>query len=194
MERQRTLVKVRGVSASVKRILCFVGIAAVVLIGIGQSPTAGQSSPQPSPFDADSSVQPVQKVLDLFFTLPFALGEVNLASLGVSNAELSTVGPLASPSTGSENMLIVDNDLQDCPNAEFMTIQSAVAAASPGAKIKVCRGVYVEQVVIPLGKDGLTLFSEGAFQAVIKAPPVMVDDKASSQSEEHRTSHSGISP
>ena len=41
----------------------------------------------------------------------------------------------------------------------------------PGDKIKVCRGVYLEQVTIPDEKDGLTLFSVPALQAVIKAPP-----------------------
>jgi nitrous oxidase accessory protein NosD len=58
------------------------------------------------------------------------------------------------------------------------TIQSAVNAAPAGAMIKVCRGTYVEQVTIPAGKDGLTLFSAGDLQAVIKAPPVMTSPKA----------------
>ena len=75
-------------------------------------------------------------------------------------------------------MLIVDNDGLDCPNWEYPTIQSAVDVAEPGDKIKVCRGVYLEQVTIPAGKDGLTLFSVPALQAVIKAPPVMTDPKA----------------
>jgi hypothetical protein len=44
--------------------------------------------------------------------------------------------------------------------------------------IKVCRGTYLEQVTVPPGKDDLTLFSEGAFDAVIKAPPIMLTPKA----------------
>ncbi|HVD88920.1 MAG TPA: right-handed parallel beta-helix repeat-containing protein [Jatrophihabitantaceae bacterium] len=74
-------------------------------------------------------------------------------------------------------MLIVDDGL-DCPNAEYMTIQAAVNAATPGDKIKVCRGTYMEQVTIPAGKNGITLFSEPALQAVIKAPLAMLDPKA----------------
>lgn len=74
-------------------------------------------------------------------------------------------------------MLIVDDGL-DCPNWEYATIQEAVDAADPGDTIKVCRGVYMEQVTIPAEKDGLTLFAEAALQAVIKAPPVMFDAKA----------------
>jgi hypothetical protein len=42
----------------------------------------------------------------------------------------------------------------------------------------VCPGVYVEQVTVPAGKDGLTLFSEIPQAAIIKAPPVMLDPKA----------------
>jgi len=74
-------------------------------------------------------------------------------------------------------MLIVDDGL-DCPNRQYMTIQAAVDDAMPGDKIKVCPGTYMEQVTIPAGKDGLTLFAEAAFQAFIKAPLVMTDPKA----------------
>ena len=164
-----------------KRIVLGFAAGAFIAVGLGQVATVGQGAAQsrPSPFDAENDVAPIQKVFDLFITLPFALGEVNLSSLGVSDAELASVGPAAVPaSSGGDQMLIVDDDLQNCPNAEFLTIQSAVTAAQPGAKIKVCPGVYTEQVVIPAGKDGLTLFSEGALQAVIKAPALMLDDKA----------------
>ena len=66
----------------------------------------------------------------------------------------------------------------DCPNAQYHTIQSAVTAASAGAMIKVCAGTYIEQVTIPTGKDGLTLYSVPDLQAVIKAPLVMTGRKA----------------
>ena len=61
-----------------------------------------------------------------------------------------------------------------CPTAQYHTIQSAVTAAPAGSMIKVCAGTYVEQVTIPAGKNGLTLYSVPDLQAVIKAPPVMV--------------------
>jgi parallel beta-helix repeat protein len=138
----------------------------------------GTAYANPSPADgpaatAESSEQSVLQ------TALFALGEVDLSSLGVSPAELLTVGPqLSLLSSNSDGMLIVDNDGLDCPNWEYPTIQSAVNAAVPGDKIKVCRGVYIEQVTIPVGKDGVTLFSVPDLQAVIKAPPVMADPKA----------------
>ena len=104
----------------------------------------------------------------------FALG-VDVSSIGFAAEELATVGPTAAfPETDGDNLLIVD-DGTDCPNAEYPTIQSAVNAADPGDRIKVCPGVYVEEVVIPAGKDGIELFSEAHLQAVIKAPPAFLD-------------------
>ena len=70
--------------------------------------------------------------------------------------------------------LTVDDGM-DCPNAEYTTIQAAVNAADPGDRIKVCRGTYPEQVTIPAAKSGIMLFSAGYLEAVIKAPPVMID-------------------
>jgi nitrous oxidase accessory protein NosD len=71
-------------------------------------------------------------------------------------------------------MFIVDDHGDDCPNAAFTTIQSAVDAAGPDDQIKVCPGEYTEQVRITgSGKDGLTLFSEVPLAATIKAPAAM---------------------
>jgi hypothetical protein len=44
--------------------------------------------------------------------------------------------------------LIVDDDKVQCPTAQFTKIQDAVNAASPGAQIRVCPGIYREQVSI----------------------------------------------
>jgi parallel beta-helix repeat protein len=49
----------------------------------------------------------------------------------------------------SPSTLIVGNDPQSCPQAQYPTIQSAVTAAPPYATIKVCPGTYVEHVVVP---------------------------------------------
>jgi parallel beta helix pectate lyase-like protein len=138
----------------------------------GQVPTPRRAAP----FDA--APIPLQLPTSILPTIPFLLGEVDLTSIGVADSELATVGPTAAPTAGNQSMLIVDDDRADCPNAQFTSVQAAVAAAAPGDMIKVCRGTYVEQVTIPAGKDNLTLFSEGAFQAVLKAPPIMIEPKA----------------
>ena len=132
---------------------------------------AGAAYAGPSPTDGPSQTSNSQP--QVFQTALFGLGEVDLSTLGVSPTELLGVGPLLTPTSTSDGMLIVDDDGLDCPNRDYPTIQLAVDNATPGDKIKVCRGTYLEQVTIPAGKDGLTLFSEGAFQAVIKAPPTM---------------------
>ncbi|MDQ6872410.1 MAG: right-handed parallel beta-helix repeat-containing protein [Gemmatimonadota bacterium] len=60
-----------------------------------------------------------------------------------------------------------------CDNPGYPTIQSAVTAAPPGTRINVCPGLYLEQVVIPVGKDNIQLRSVQPWQAIIKAPPAM---------------------
>jgi len=44
--------------------------------------------------------------------------------------------------------LVVDNDAAECPQAEYNTIQQAVAAAQAGDKILVCPGLYFGTVVV----------------------------------------------
>src|ERR1043166_4777011 len=158
------------------RRVCISMVAAWV--AIGTIAVRGQLAPprQVAPFDGEAVAIPLP--FNILPTLPFLLGEVDIASLGVADSELSTVGPATASSSSSGSMLVVDDNFADGPNAQFTTVQSAVTAAAPGSTIKVCRGTYVEQVIIPAGKDNLTLFSEAAFQAVIKAPPLMADPKA----------------
>jgi parallel beta-helix repeat protein len=56
--------------------------------------------------------------------------------------------------------LVVDNDFADCPQADFNSIQAAVDAAEPGDKILVCRGTYLETVVVT--KDDLRIEAQAA--------------------------------
>jgi hypothetical protein len=156
-----------------KTLALLIAAAALALASAG---TAG-ASPAAAPYDA-GALGTAQSALQILPTALFGLG-FDLSSVGVDSTQLSTAGPDASASSSSSgNMLIVDDDHADCPNAQFTSIQAAVDAAQPGSKIKVCRGTYNEQVTIPAGKDGLTLFSEGYLQAVIRAPLVMTEPKA----------------
>jgi hypothetical protein len=68
-----------------------------------------------------------------------------------------------------------------CNNPGYSTIQDAVTAAAPGDTISVCPGTYSEQVVIPAGKNNLTLRSVTVWAAVIKAPPTIAADLVNSK-------------
>src|SRR5262245_39308322 len=48
----------------------------------------------------------------------------------------------------SAPQIVVDDDKLECPNAGFTRIQDAVDAAAPGSQIRICKGIYVEQVTI----------------------------------------------
>lgn len=61
---------------------------------------------------------------------------------------------------GGEGTLVVDNDRADCPQADFNSIQAAVLAAQPGDKILVCRGDYLETVLVE--KADLRIEAKGA--------------------------------
>jgi Periplasmic copper-binding protein (NosD) len=58
--------------------------------------------------------------------------------------------------------LVVGNDKSECPNAAFARIQDAIDVAGPGDEIRICKGIYPEQLTIgtPLkiqGDPGATL-------------------------------------
>lgn len=56
--------------------------------------------------------------------------------------------------------LVVDNDAAECPQAEYNTIQQAVAVAEAGDKILVCPGLYTGTV--PVGTPELRIEARGA--------------------------------
>jgi parallel beta-helix repeat protein len=78
------------------------------------------------------------------------------------------VAAVLPPSVFASHTLIVDNDLADCPNADFTSIQAAVLAADPGTKILICPGTYVEEVVIAgPAKSGIRLIGRGRAEEVV---------------------------
>ena len=103
--------------------------------------------------------------------IPFAIALVIGSVLTNSSAALASPGTLWVNGSGS---LFVPPGTS-CANPGFATIQSAVNAASSGDRINVCPGTYTEQVVIPAGKNSIQLRSVKMWQAVIKAPALMID-------------------
>lgn len=75
------------------------------------------------------------------------LGETIAEPAAVTDAELASVGVSSTSATlaSSSPDFVVDDDLAQCPDADFTTatgIQQAVVAAPPGSVIRVCPGVY----------------------------------------------------
>ena len=78
--------------------------------------------------------------------------------------------------------LVVDDDGMATPtncdavDSTYFTVTAAVAASSAGDTIKVCDGLYQEQVTITT--NSITLISVNHWGAKILAPLVMIDSKA----------------
>ncbi|MDX6402224.1 MAG: hypothetical protein QOF27_2830 [Gaiellaceae bacterium] len=150
--------------------------AALGVLALGAGSAFGSGG---APFDGTQGLAKTNAGSPLA-TSPFALG-VDLSSLGVSPADFLSVGLAGATATSAgsgPHMYIVDDNMLDCPNAQFTSIKAAVMAAGPGDSVKVCPGTYIEQVVIGPGKDGLQVFSEVPQAAIIKAPVVMAPPSA----------------
>src|SRR2546425_3998009 len=106
----------------------------VVAMSVGMQ---GIALADPSPPDSPQPTGPAVGIPNIFPTLPFQLGEIDTTALGVSDTELAGVGlsgidPADSASSSSGSLLTVGNDLAQCPEAQYPTIQAAVNAAFPG--------------------------------------------------------------
>src|SRR5687768_10234824 len=87
---------------------------------------------------------------------------------------LSSIVCFCAPAPAFAATLVVDNDFADCPQADFSSIQAAVTAAQPGDKILVCRGVYLETVLVE--KSDLRIEAQAAPGDVVLqgTPPQLV--------------------
>lgn len=80
-------------------------------------------------------------------------------------AMLSSVLLCFSTAPALARTLVVDNDAAECPQAEYNTIQQAVAVAEAGDKILVCPGLYTGTV--PVGTPDLRIEAQGAPDEVV---------------------------
>jgi len=85
-------------------------------------------------------------------------------SVAVMYAVFQSTPALADPE------LVVDDNGLDCPGAGFTSIQAAVNAAAPRARIRVCAGTYIEQVTI---NKPLTIIGDNG--AVVMPSPMVAN-------------------
>src|SRR5438067_4608627 len=87
---------------------------------------------------------------------------------------LALIGPAVGRAASGPRTLVVDDDKQQCPNADFTSINAAITAAAPDDKIRVCPGLYNETVVVD--KAGLSL--QGSTNGSTTEPCLRGDDAA----------------
>jgi hypothetical protein len=148
------------------------GAVAVLTLGIGRAAAFVDSG-------GGGSAEPV------FPVLPTALIDPSLLPadpLVVTDADLATAGATTSATMaaiGGPNVLVVDDDRVQCPNADFTTaagIQLAANAAPPGAMIKVCPGRYTS---VTVDKAGLVIQAprhQGQANGCPSSPPDPTQD------------------
>lgn len=108
-----------------------------------------------TPARADPSNPPIAEpadpidLLNVLLTPVFGLADIDPTSLVVTDAEVSSAGVApAVVALSSSPDFVVDDDLVQCPNAQFTSINAAIIAASPGDTIRVCPGEYNEKVLV----------------------------------------------
>src|SRR5919198_3237092 len=89
--------------------------------------------------------------------------DVAIAGIPDTAVGIDSAPAVALPDPPPGTTLIVDDDHMQCPNATFTSINAAVAAAVPGSTIKVCPGIYRENVRVTkqLTFRGQTQASDG---------------------------------
>jgi hypothetical protein len=82
----------------------------------------------------------------------------------------------ASPALATDRLVAKPTDLACGKPTAYVTIQAAVNAANPGDTVKVCPGLYQEQVTIGAGKNNVKLESVKHWQAAIRYPAGLLTD------------------
>src|SRR5205823_9099703 len=126
--------------------LLVLALAGLVL-GVGRAWGYGDG---PSPaVDPGQLVTYPTALAGLGDTLPtFDPTDVAIAGIPDTAVGIDSAPAVALPDPPPGTTLIVDDDHMQCPNATFTTINQAVAAALPGYTIKVCPGIYSENVIV----------------------------------------------
>lgn len=122
----------------------FLPIAIVATAGISLAAGSGIASADLSLVNEANTGLPSVQLLTSGIDPLITDTAVTAADLASSGVVLDTLPTLST----DPGVIIVDDDRVECPNAQFTSINAAVAAAPPGATIRVCPGVYHESVVV----------------------------------------------
>src|SRR5919109_105229 len=147
-----------------------------LVLGVGRAWGYGDG---PSPaVDPGQLVTYPTALAGLGETLPtFDPTDVAIAGIPDTAVGIDSAPAVALPDPPPGTTLIVDDDHMQCPNATFTSINAAVTAAAPGYTIKVCPGIYRENVIVPLDKPLLTFLGQTQASDGRCANPVTPDRK-----------------
>ena len=96
----------------------------------------------------DMSEAWLRPLLTVLITILVALS-VPLAATPVSGgADTDTDGTTDVGESAPDNVLLVDDDGGECPDADYSAIQPALDDSAPGDTVLVCRGTYTDNVSI----------------------------------------------
>jgi parallel beta-helix repeat protein len=132
-----------------RNLLLVAALAATFVVGTGSASADGIGLTLP-PEVAEPPVD--LATLVVYPADPLALGQTITEPAAVTDSELASVGVSSTTLTASSSApdFVVDDDLAQCPDADFFTasgIQQAVTAAPPGSVIRVCPGLYTPVIV-----------------------------------------------
>ena len=118
-----------------------------LVFGVGQA-WGYEDGPSPA-VDPGQLVTYPTALAGLGDTLPtFDPTDVAIAGIPDTAVGIDSAPAVALPDPPPGTTLIVDDDHMQCPNATFTSINAAVTVAAPGDTIKVCPGIYRENVIV----------------------------------------------
>src|SRR5919201_5834411 len=124
----------------------FVLALAGLVLGVGRA-WGYEDGPSPA-VDPGQLVTYPSALAGLGDTLPtFDPTDVAIAGIPDTAVGIDSARAVALPDPPPGTTLIVDDDHMQCPNATFTSINAAVTVAAPGDTIKVCPGIYRENVI-----------------------------------------------
>jgi hypothetical protein len=132
-----------------KRLFFALLLLAVAGLVLGVGPAWGYGDGPSPAVDPGQLVTYPTALAGLGDTLPtFDPTDVAIAGIPDTAVGIDSAPAVALPEPPPGTTLIVDDDHMQCPNATFTSINAAVAAAGPGFTIKVCPGIYRENVIV----------------------------------------------